>query len=293
MPSLAHHQSSEYTKLLIMGDPSTGKTGALTSLVAAGYKLRILDYDNGLDVLRQFVLKECPDKINNIEYRSIHEDWKAGPDGPEVAGTPKAFSTGIKMLSRWAYDGVDLGVPAHWGPDCILVIDSLSQFSDAAFNFRQYMAPPKQDKRAVYGDAQRGVNNTLQTLHGENFRTNVIIIAHIRYMEREDGTMKGYPISVGAALSPRIPSFFNSVALCQTVNGRRTIQTLPTNMIDLKNPAPFAMAPSYPIGTGLAEFFRVLRDKPAEEPKPIPKPSTLSKIPSSIPVQSRPQTRRI
>jgi len=31
-------------------------------------------------------------------------------------------------------------------------------------------------------------------------------------------------------------------------------------MIDLANPRPFAMAKSYPIETGLAEFFAVLRE---------------------------------
>jgi hypothetical protein len=33
-------------------------------------------------------------------------------------------------------------------------------------------------------------------------------------------------------------------------------------MIDLKNPKPFAASPSYPIETGLADFFGVLRDAP-------------------------------
>jgi hypothetical protein len=283
VPSLANHQSNDYTKLLIMGDPSTGKTGALASLVADGYKLRILDYDNGLDVLKQFVLHDCPTLINNVEYRPLQEEWKAGPEGPIIAGGAKAFIAGVKMLSHWRYDDIDLGIPAHWGPDTILVLDSLTRFSDAAFDFRESIAPPKQDRRAIYGDAQNAVEATIATLCGANFCANVIVISHVKYQERQDGMLKGYPMSVGAALSPKIPAYFNSVALCQTVNGKRTIQTVPTNMIDLKNPAPFAMAPSYPIGTGLADFFRVLRNPPAKEPapaKPIPQPSTPSKIQS-------------
>ena len=50
MPNLSKHQSSEFTKLLLMGDSKSGKTGALASLVLAGYKLRILDFDNGLEI---------------------------------------------------------------------------------------------------------------------------------------------------------------------------------------------------------------------------------------------------
>ena len=132
MPSLAKHQSNEYTKLLIEGDSGSGKTGALTSLVAAGYKLRILDFDNGLETLKQYVLKECPERINNVEYRTLRDKRKANPAGPIIDGQPKAFVDGLKMLDRWKYDDIDLGVPAEWGPEYVIVLDSLTFFSDAA-----------------------------------------------------------------------------------------------------------------------------------------------------------------
>lgn len=277
MPSLSKHQSNDFTKLLIEGDSGSGKTGALTSLVKAGYKLRILDMDNGLETLKQFVLKECPDKVDNVEFRTLRDKRKSGPTGPIIDGTPRAFIEAIKMLDRWKYGDTDLGVPAEWGSDCILVIDSLTFLSDAAWDFREPLTPRsrdgKYDARAVYKDAQDAIESVLALLTSESFRTNVIVISHIRYVDNPDGTKKGYPTAVGSALSPTIPRYFNSVALCQTqAGGRRTIQTAATAMIDLKNPKPFAMAPSYPIETGLAEFFAVLRGK-QEEVKPQPKPT--------------------
>src|SRR4051812_13507500 len=115
MPSLANHQSNEFTKLLVEGDSGTGKTGALASLVSAGYKLRILDFDNGLDVLKQYILRDCPENISNVEFRTLRDKRKASADGPVIAGTPKAFVESIKLLDRWKYtDGaneIDLGVP--------------------------------------------------------------------------------------------------------------------------------------------------------------------------------------
>ena len=51
MPALSDHQSSQTTKMLFIGDSGSGKTGALASLAAAGYNLRILDVDNGVDIL--------------------------------------------------------------------------------------------------------------------------------------------------------------------------------------------------------------------------------------------------
>jgi len=282
MPSLSQHQSNEYTKLLIEGDSGSGKTGALATLVRAGYKLRILDYDNGLEPLKQFVLRDSPEMVENVEFRTLRDKLKSSPLGPVIDGNPKAFIDGLKMLDRWKYslDGndVDLGVPSEWGPDTILVLDTLTFFSDAAFAFREPLAPKsrdgKYDMRAVYKDAQDAVESVLALLTSESFRTNVIVNSHVRYMDNPDGTKKGYPTSVGSALGPTIPRYFNSVALCQTSpGGKRTIQTQATAMLDLKNPKPFAMAPSFPIETGLADFFAVLRDPPklANKPKLIRK----------------------
>jgi len=256
--------------MLLEGDSGSGKTGALTSLVADGYKLRILDFDNGLETLKQFVLKECPQLIDNIEFRTLRDKWKASPDGPVVDGTPRAYIDGIKMLDKWRYADVDLGVPAEWGSDCILVVDSLTFLSDAAYHFREQLTKSssggKFDARAIYKDAQDAIENNIANLTSEGMRTNVIVISHVKYVDNPDGTRKGYPTAVGSALSPIIPRYFNTVALCQTkTGGKRTIQTAATAMIDLKNPKPFAAAKEYPIETGLAEFFRVLREPPKEE----------------------------
>lgn len=264
MTSLGGHQSSEFTKLLLMGDSKSGKTGALASLVTlGGYQLRILDYDNGLDILAQVIRRDDPKKLSMVDYRTLRDPMVATPLGPIVKGTPKAFVDGLTMLDRWKHGDVDLGVPAEWGPKVILVLDSLTFMGDAAYNFREPLVPKskdgKFDGRAVYGDAQDALEKVIALLTSDNFRCNVIVISHVKYQDRPDGTKKGYPTAIGSALSPEIPRYFNSVALAQTVAGTRTIQTVPTAMIDLANPASFKMAPTLPIETGLATFFSTVR----------------------------------
>ncbi len=268
MPSLKQHQSNDYTKMLFVGDSKAGKTGALTSLVKAGYKLRILDFDNGLDVLKNYVLRECPDKIDTIEFRSLQDNRKATQAG-SVVDKPSAFSNGLKMLDRWKYDDTDLGDPAAWGPDCILVLDSLSRFSDSAFDWAAPMNIANKDIRATYKTAQDGVIDTIATFYGDNFKTNVIVIAHVRYLELPDGTKKGFPQSVGSAISSEIPQYFNTYVLLDNTGGKRVLKTTSTPLIDLANPKPFDMAKTYPIETGLASIFEVLRGplKPKEAPK--------------------------
>lgn len=263
MPSLENHQSAEFTKLLLIGDSKSGKTGALAPLTKK-YKLRILDYDNGLDALSQVVKRDNPAGLANVEFRTLRDKYVATPLGPVVSGTATAFIDGLKMLDRWKYGTTDLGVPAEWGKDIILVIDSLTFMGDAAYNFREPLVPRskdgKYDARAVYGDAQDAIEAVLGLVTSESFRTNVIVISHVKYVNNPDGTTKGYPTAIGSALSPNIPRYFNSVALAQTgPGGKRQIQTAATAMIDLANPASFKMLPTMPIETGLGTFFDTLR----------------------------------
>jgi hypothetical protein len=67
------------------------------------------------------------------------------------------------------------------------VLDSLTFLADAAFDWREALTKSatggKYDKRMVYYDAQNAVENVLALLTGESFRTNVIVITHIRYTD--------------------------------------------------------------------------------------------------------------
>jgi len=290
MPSLANHLTTPYVKLLLIGDPLTGKTGSLVSLVAADFKLRILDLDNKLDVLAQYIKHQCPDKIGNVEYRSIRDKYKSSAGGAVIAGAPKAFVEVCKMLDRWKYtdeDGteVDLGCPADWGPDCILVVDSLTRLFDACFDWQDVLNVPgksgERDGRATFYAAQNAAENFLAMITGEGMATNLIVIAHGQYMALPDGTTKIMPQGIGQKLSPIIPSYFPNVVRYKNQSGKRTIQLKSDAMIDLAQAAPFSMPDSLPIETGLAEIFAVLRGEQQQAPTanpPKPKSLRLSRV---------------
>lgn len=282
MPSLANHESQSLTKIMSIGDAMSGKTGSLVSLVASGYKLRILDYDNKLDILQQACMRTCPDKINNVEYRGIRDKRKSGAMGIVIDGKPKAWRTGLNMIDEWKYtdeasgEEINLGRPDSWGSDSILVLDSLSRMCDAAYDHWEPLVPRGKggdiDPRAVYGNAQNDVEAMLAHITSPNFHTNVIVIAHIKYMDMPDNTKKGFPQSVGQALSPSIPEYFPSMVLFTNKNGKRTIRTNSTPLIDLANTSPFDMSNEYDLETGMAEIFKVLRKAPASpSPQAAPK----------------------
>ena len=278
MPSLAQHQSNDFTKLLLLGDAKSGKTTALASLVAAGYKLRILDFDNLLDPLKQRILDTCPDKIDNVEVRTLRDRRKAGPTGSVIDGQPRAFIDAIKMLDNWKYDDVDYGKPAEWGGDTILVIDSLSRLCDAAYDFREAIASRGKtgevDGRAVYGDAQDSIESVLAHITSSTFRTNIIVICHGQYMELPDGK-KIFPQGVGQKLSPKIPQYFPVYIRVVNKAGKRSFQVTSSSLIDLAYPKPSAIPDDLSTDDGLAKLFATLRSAPSAA---RPKSLTLSRV---------------
>ena len=286
MPSLSQHHSSQYVKLLLLGDAKSGKTRSLVSLVNAGYKLRILDMDNLLDPLKGAITEICPDKMDTVEYRPIRDNYEPSDAGMVIKGKPKAWIDSIKMLNKWAYTDpstgeiIDFGSPASWPDDCILVIDSLSRWCDAAFNFHEFAIPKgrsgEADGRMIYSNAQDDVEKQLAALTSPTFTCNVIVVAHGVYQALPDGTTKIFPQGVGQKLSPKIPQYFPNYIRYTKRAEKRTIQLASDAMIDLANTRPDKLGKELPAETGLADFFAALRESPAKLDRP--KSLTLRKV---------------
>jgi hypothetical protein len=195
---------------------------------------------------------------------SFRDRIKATPLGPIIDGQPKAFIESLQAFDKWE-DGSD---PSKWGPRHIAVVDSHTTQARAAYFWARGMqgaaglpegiSSKGIEPRAIFFTAQQAVMNTIALLTGEQFNTNVIVIAHVKYLEHS-GNTKGFPLSVGTAISPEIPTYFPSVALAtKSASGNRVIRTRSTLMIDLKDPKTFdpTYADELPMDTGLAEIFK-------------------------------------
>lgn len=257
MASATEYSSSKFRKLLLIGNSGAGKTGALASLVKAGYKLRILDLDQGLDALINHVKADDPSRLSQIDFQSFRDQVKMTPAGPQVVN-PKALTKSLNALDKWD-DGTE---PRTWGSDTVFVLDSLTMLGRHALAWAKHSNPGFKDPRLWYGPAQGVVEDTIANLTSADFQCNVIVISHIDLREQKDGTVKGFAMAIGEALGPKIPIYFNTVVLSEPsgtgANVKRKLKTLPTTVLDLKNPAPMKMASEYPIETGLADIFKVL-----------------------------------
>lgn len=252
MPTLDNHQSDQYTKLLYIGDSSTGKTGSLVSLLTANYKLKILDLDNGLDPLVQYGRKAQCD-LSLVEFETIRDVYRSSKGGPVIKGQPKAFTTSLDKLTEWS---------EIEDPNCFFVLDTLGTFGRSAFEWAKGLNPIAKDPRQWYFTAQQAVESTISLITGADFKMNVIVISHVNYKELIEGIHKGYPSAVGTALGPQLPKYFNTLILAESygsgTNVKRKIKTVPNGVIDLKIPSPEA-SHEYPLETGLADIIKLLK----------------------------------
>lgn len=262
-------------KGLVLGDAGSGKTSSLLSLIMAGYEIRIFDFDNLLVPLRQLVKHKCPERAGQIKVQTFTDKMK-GIDmpvtmvgnslkvNPFVSGTPKAFANALKQMTYWKDGEEDLGDPSTWGSNTVVVIDTLTSAASAAFRYVQAMNPGAKEPQTYYFAAQQLIINLINLLCSKDFKTNVLILAHINYDKNQFELTKGFPRSIGSALNDQISTYFNSCLLVEAVgngtNVRREIRHTSTGIIDLKNPAPFSGLPDrLPIDTGLADFFKAVK----------------------------------
>jgi len=284
MPSLSDHPARTIVKLLAFGESKTGKTGSLVSLVAADYKLFILDFDNLLGILRRQVQSRCPSKLENVHFISLIDEYKVGMKGTTYAGRPTAYLESLRLLNQWKDGDEDFGDPSGWPEDHILVIDSLSRWCDACYNLHDQATPRtgksgnEFDGRASYFSAQEDMEKQLATLTSTNFPTNVIVIGHGVYTKLDDGTTRILPQGIGAKLSPKIPLYFPNVVYYTNKNDKRTIQLESNRMVNLANDA--SLSGDLPIETGLATIFAALRGQPSEVPAKPASRMTLRKVPA-------------
>ena len=293
MPTIANHQSNRRTRLLLIGDSGAGKTGSIMSLAAAGYKIRMLDLDDGADLLRDYAIspgspyvRQNPKVAENIIVKTIREPMRS------IAGKPVpakgiVWEETIKMIANWREpeENIDLGPVTSWDEDCVLVIDSLTKLAEAALIYHMKLngclggTRTQNEARRDIGAAQNYVRDLLNMIADNSVKCNVIVMSHITMVSEvgaapkvTDGELQGpltsgYPSAIGRALSPQIPRWFNSMLVLRTVGSGQSAkhliytssQNVAGQIINAKTSAPTKALASYPLETGLADYFKHVR----------------------------------
>jgi len=278
MPKLSAHQSAQTTKTLLIGDSGSGKSGCLASLAADNYNLRIIDLDNGIDILKSVILgtEATPsiypkNTIERVDYETVI-DGRKNVNGKLLPGKATAWQRVTGLLSGddkspWK----DFGSIATWTSNEVLVVDGLSRLTDAARDFNQTMNA-RLGQKVTWDDiyaTQQSLETFFQTLYDDAVKCQVVVIAHPDYIKDQDGIERGYPQTIGNKLSPRIGQYFNNVIEARSsgngANKKRKLLTRGSGLIEVKTSAPGAVKAEYSIEKGLAEFFRDLKEGWAPE----------------------------
>ena len=274
MPSIIDHHATSTTKLLNVGASSAGKTGALASLADAGFKLRILDIDNGVDLLQSvYMAPNSPYKrenARNIQYETFTDPMKSvnGKLQPAKATVWTRVCTFLddgkikdhegKVVEEW-------GPLKSWGPEYVLCVDTVSHLWQAAMNFEKALNGRlgQQPHQSDWYACQQDIRQFFEYLHDEDVRCNVVVNCHVKEAGEENGPKRLVPDMPGKALDDKIGSYFNTVIMTKTVGSgtseKRKIITRSTHLIELKTSNPFAVKPEYDLERGMAELFADLR----------------------------------
>lgn len=280
-------------RIMLVGYPGSGKTGCLASLVDAGFKLRILDFDGNCEPLILFSDKS---KLPNVDIVSLEDKLRQGPKWIEPDGLPTAFSDGLKLMNHWKYkegeEEIDLGKSKDWGPDTILVLDSLTAMGKASMRRTIVMNNRTigNVRRQEWGTAMSQQDDFIARITSKRNNFHVIVLAHLKIISPKDiekndeGLTKDlkekiadiiptrlFPSALGQNLPPEIGGHFPTLLLAEPnykgSSVKRMIKTVPRPELDLKAPAP-NLPKELPLETAMVTIFKELGCKMPEGENP-------------------------
>ena len=265
MAAIVDHKSSSTIHALAIGNNGAGKTGALISLAEAGYRLRILDFDGGTEILAQYA-KQAKVPVD-IDVETFVDKYEPQAVTGALRPVPNcnAFELGMKCLKSWP----KYGSPLTWTPRDVLVVDSLTFMGKATMNHVARMKGKLVSVNPVdlhpsqpdWGDAMGLQENFLAMLMG--LPCNVIVNSHVTFLTPDgESSQQGFPSALGNKLPPKVGSYFNTILYFTKegvgANKKRIISTKQSSLVDTKTPAPGKVAEKYDLSDGLAKYFAAL-----------------------------------
>lgn len=209
MPSVSQlRPGSLIVKALVIGPSGSGKTGAICELANAGYNVRCQDFDNGLDIVSNYLTPAGAERFvyETLTDRMIVLPAKAGGHNVTWTGEPKAYSRSVALMQRWQMpartvrkarlDGTeetielpayDLGPVSSWTERDVLLIDSMTMQSSAIMRYNFFLNGNSANEerklhpfQSDWGEAMNRQEAVLEYLYSDQVKCNVIVTAHIK-----------------------------------------------------------------------------------------------------------------
>jgi len=219
-----------YKRVLIYGQPKSGKTFLAATLAKVPSIKRIFwfDLENGSATLLNPELGLTPEQMGRVEVFSL----------PDTKTNPIAIETMLKVLSskqdvticeahgkvscvqckpkitagKGTVSGKNFPFPAITSlreTDCI-VIDSLSQLGDSAFEVATRLTAGDKNSYAKYGEQGRLLSDACSMI--QQLRTNIVCLTHVTVNEAEDTKRETViPLCGTRNFSLKLSKYFSTV----------------------------------------------------------------------------------
>lgn len=245
--------------VLLMGASGTGKTHSLRTLVESGLEVFVLFTEPGMEVLADipsdklhwhYIPPASPDwsdmidsasKINKLSLKALSEmsdiNKSKYTEFLDVLGSLANFKCDRTGL---AYGAVD-----SWGPERVIVVDSLSGLSIMAMNLIAGSKPVK--SIADWGVSVDNLERLLTKLCVDT-RCHFVLTSHL---ERETDEVTGgtalMASTLGRKLGPKLPRFFSDTVHVKREGAKFSWSTATTNVDTKARNLPISadMPPSF------------------------------------------------
>lgn len=267
-------------RVLICGEPASGKTGALAALANAGYRLFIHDFDQNSRVIGSYLQKGHADvfiqtyhaaKIGLADVAAgTLKDENARKIAVEKATTENSITANtelrrfVEMLEHWKDDDVDAGPTKDLTSKDVIVIDSGTFLGDMILLAVHQDPRVKKDLRSLYNVAGDYYGSILNYLTSSKVGASVLVLTHIRQTGVKDpqsgqiiSDLRFIPTAIGDAASKKMQTFFSDIWHLEVNQaGARKFKTAATAKAALRTSAPDRIRAEEPFD--LAAMFNKL-----------------------------------
>jgi hypothetical protein len=252
-------------RVLICGEPASGKTGALAQLANAGYRLLIHDMDANTRVIGSYLKPDAADVfINTSSVAKLTGTSLFTARGPSASAQAVAeMKRFCQQLEHWKTDTEDLGLTSKLTPKDVIVVDSGTFLGDLLLLAAEEDPETKKDGRSLYNVAGKYYSAILDYLTGNKVGASVIMLTHILRTGDKDekgniiGRPRDIPVAVGEKASKKMQTYFSDIWHLEVDRmGNRSFKTSATNQASLRTSAPDKIKATEPFD--LASMFNRL-----------------------------------
>lgn len=251
-------------RILVCGEPASGKTAGIAELANAGFRVLLHDFDCNSRVLGTHLKPGHADVYIQSYAASKLTDTNlfvgSGSSSKDALEELRKFT---KMLEHWKTDTEDLGPAKDLTYKDVVVIDSGTFLGELLF------LAAKEDKEAnkhaptQYRIAGNYFSAIMDYLTGPKCGASVVMLTHLMKVGEKDdqgniiADKKIIPVAIGEKMSRRLGSYFSDIWTLEVDRaGNRTIQTGATNVNIRRtsNPSVIKAVEPYDMGALLTKL---------------------------------------